>query len=210
MSTPCAASSRCGAPTRRPTWCSAAAATAGLYVNRRHFGTTPGLAGWWGSRKERPFDMAPTFAPAPGAGAWQISTVQVLSRAPLHGSLLIFEEAGIEAVRAKSLALTRYLMELLEATGLTAPPYNYAIGTPREDARRGGHVAVEHADGARIAKALKARGVIPDFRPPNVVRLAPIALYTSFADVWQVVQHLRAIIDGREHEAFAAERDLVA
>jgi kynureninase len=184
--------------------------TAGLYVNRRHFGTTPGLAGWWGSHKERQFDMAHTFDPAPGAGAWQISTVQVLSSAPLHGSLLIFAEAGIEAVRAKSLALTRCLMELLEAAGLTAPPYNYAIGTPREDARRGGHVAVEHADGARIAKALKARGVVPDFRPPNVVRLAPVALYTSFADVWQVVQHLRAIVDGHEHEAYATGRELVA
>ena len=184
--------------------------TAGLYVNRRHLGTTPGLAGWWGSHKERQFDMAHTFDPAPGAGAWQISTVQVLSSAPLHGSLLIFEEAGIEAVRAKSLALTRYLMELLEATGLTAPPYNYAMGTPREDARRGGHVAVEHADGARIAKALKARGVVPDFRPPNVVRLAPVALYSSFADVWQVVQHLRAIVDGHEHEAYATGRELVA
>ncbi len=184
--------------------------TAGLYVNRRHFGRAPGLAGWWGSHKERQFDMAHTFDPAPGAGAWQISTVQVLSSAPLHGSLQIFAEAGIEAVRAKSLALTRYLMDLLEATGLTAPPYGYAIGTPREDARRSGHVAVEHREGARIAKALKARGVIPDFRPPNVVRLAPIALYTSFAEVWQVVEHLRAIVDNREHEAYAVGRELVA
>jgi kynureninase len=113
-------------------------------------------------------------------------------------------------VREKSLKLTRYLMDLLETTGLTAAPYHYGIGTPQEDERRGGHVAVEHADGPRIVKALKARGVIPDFRPPNVIRLAPIALYTSFADVWQVIQHLRAIVDGREHEAFAAERDLVA
>jgi kynureninase len=184
--------------------------TAGLYVNRRHVGRAPGLAGWWGSHKERQFDMAHLFDPAPEAGAWQISTVQVLSSAPLHGSLQIFAEAGIEAVRAKSLAQTRYLMDLLEAIGLTAPPYGYAIGTPGEDARRGGHVAVEHREGARIAKALKARGVIPDFRPPNVVRLAPIALYTSFAEVWQVVEHLKAIVDHREHEAYAVGRELVA
>ncbi|HEX5504340.1 MAG TPA: kynureninase [Thermomicrobiales bacterium] len=184
--------------------------TAGLYVNRRHFGAAPGLAGWWGSDKARQFDMTAGFLPAPDAGAWQISTVQVLSSAPLHGSLAMFEEAGIARVRAKSLTLTRYLMDLLDATGLTAAPYGYAIGTPREDDRRGGHVAVEHADGARIAKALKARGVVPDFRPPNVVRLAPIALYTSFADVWQVVRHLREIIDNGEHERFAAGRELVA
>lgn len=184
--------------------------TAGLYVNRRHFGRTPGLAGWWGSHKERQFDMATGFDAAPDAGAWQISTIQTLSAAPLHGALAIFAEAGIAAVREKSLQLTRYLIDLLEASGLTAAPYNYGVGTPREDARRGGHVAVEHAEGPQIVKALKARGVVPDFRRPNVIRLAPIALYTSFADVWQLVQHLRAIIDGGEQEAFANERDLVA
>ena len=184
--------------------------TAGLYVNRRHFGRTPGLIGWWGSHKERQFDMATGFEPAPNAGAWQISTIQTLSAAPLQGSLAIFAEAGIAAVREKSLRLTRYLIDLLEATGLTAAPYNYGIGTPRDDARRGGHVAVEHEEGTRIVKALKARGVVPDFRQPNVIRLAPIALYTSYADVHQLVGHLRAIIDRREHEAFAAERDLVA
>jgi kynureninase len=184
--------------------------TAGLYVNRRHFGRTPGLAGWWGSHKERQFDMATGFDPAPDAGAWQISTIQVLSAAPLRGSLGIFAEAGIDAVREKSLRLTRYLMDLLAATGLTEAPYNYGIGTPREDDRRGGHVAVEHADGPRIVRALKARGVVPDFRGPNVIRLAPIALYTSFADVWQVVGHLRAIIDAGEHEAYAEGRALVA
>jgi kynureninase len=71
-------------------------------------------------------------------------------------------------------------------------------------------VAVEHADGPRIVKALKARGVVPDFRQPNVIRLAPIALYTSYADVWHVARHLKAIIDGGEHEAYAAGRELVA
>jgi kynureninase len=184
--------------------------TGGLYVNRRHFGRAPGLAGWWGSHKERQFDMASIYDQAPDAGAWQISTVQVLSSAPLVGSLAIFAEAGIERVRAKSLAMTRYLMDLLTAEGLLGVPYNYAIGTPDEDERRGGHVAVEHADGPRIVKALKARGVIPDFRQPNVIRLAPIALYTTYADVWHVVQHLRAIIDGGEHEVYAQGRELVA
>jgi kynureninase len=68
--------------------------TGGLYVNSRHFGRAPGLAGWWGSHKERQFDMAPVYDQAPDAGAWQISTVQVLSSAPLVGSLAIFAEAG--------------------------------------------------------------------------------------------------------------------
>lgn len=184
--------------------------TAGLYVNRRHFGTRPGLAGWWGSHKQRQFDMLPDFEAAPDAGAWQISTIQVLSAAPLYGSLAIFAEAGIEAVRAKSLALTEYLMALVEARGLTTDPYKYAIGTPRAPERRGGHVAVEHAAAAQIVKALKARGMIPDFRPPNVIRVAPIALYTTFHDVWQLVQALSEVIDNGEHLAFANERNLVA
>ena len=182
----------------------------GLYVNRRHFGTAPGLAGWWGSDKERQFDMRPEFTGAGGAGAWQISTTPLLSTAPLAGSLRHFTEAGIEALRAKSLAQTTYLMDLIEGMGLTVPPYGYRIGTPREAERRGGHVAVEHDAGPRIARALKARRVIPDFRPPDVVRLAPIPLYTSYHDLWRTARHLKAIIDRGEHEAGDSGREIVA
>jgi kynureninase len=144
------------------------------------------------------------------AGAWQISTPSLLATAPLRGSLRLFHEAGIEALRAKSLAQTMYLMRLLEETGLTVPPYDFAIGTPRDPARRGGHLAIEHDAGPRIARALKARGVIPDFRAPNVIRLAPAPLYTSYHELWQTVQTLRAIIDHGEHLQVAAGRDLVA
>jgi kynureninase len=154
--------------------------------------------------------MATSFTPAADAGAWQISTVQVLSAAPLHGALTMIAEASLDAIRAKSLRLTGYLIELLEVTGLATPAYGCVIGTPREANRRGGHVAVEHPAAAQIVKALRARGVVPDFRPPDIIRLAPVALYTSFAEVWQVVQHLKAILDQREHEAFAPGRDLVA
>jgi kynureninase len=197
-------------------WCtykylnSGPGATGGLYVNRRHFGRTPGLAGWWGSHKDRQFDMASIFDPASNAGAWQISTLQVLSAAPLQATLAILAEVGMDAVRARSLRLTDYLMGLIDTTGLTDEPYAYAIGTPRAPARRGGHVAVEHAAAAQIVRALKTRGVVPDFRPPNVIRLAPVALYTTFSEVWQVVAHLRAIIDTGEHLSQAPGRDLVA
>lgn len=184
--------------------------TAGLYVNRRHFGIAPGLAGWWGSNKGTQFDMSHTFAGAAGAGAWQIGTPPLLSTAPLHGSLTMFAEAGIARVRAASLARTDYLIALIETMGLTAPPYSYTIGTPRDHARRGGHVAVEHAEAARIAKALKELGVVPDFRPPNIVRLAPIALYTSYEECWQAAQHLRTIVDERVYERYAVGRELVA
>lgn len=185
-------------------------ATGALYVNRRHFGKTPGLAGWWGYRKERQFDMLHQWEGAEHAGAWQISTPPILATAPLLGALQVIREAGIERIREKSLALTSYLIALLEATGLTAPPYSYTIVTPREPSRRGGHVAIAHPAGPRIAHALKRRGVIPDFRPPDIIRLAPVALYTSFHDVWQVASHLRAIIDTGDYRSGPGARDLVA
>jgi kynureninase len=182
----------------------------GLYVNRRHFGTTPGLTGWWGYNKEHQFDMLHEWESAPGAGAWQISTVPLLSTAPLLGSLRIFEEAGVDRIREKSLQQTEYLMNLMQATGLLESQYGYAIGTPADPKRRGGHVAIEHAEGPRIAKALKNRGVIPDFRQPNVVRLAPIALYTRYVDIWDVCMALKAIVDTGEYQGFAEGRDVVA
>lgn len=181
-----------------------------LYVNRKHFGTPPALPGWWGYQKERQFDMLHEFEPAAGAGAWQISTINVLSAAPIIGSMDIIDEAGIDAIRTKSLALTDYLIDLLEAGGLTQSPYGYGIGTPRDHSRRGGHVAIEHPNGPQIARALKNRGVVPDFRPPNVVRLAPVPLYSSFVDVWETVRHLREIIDTREYETLQESREVVA
>ncbi len=197
-------------------WCtykylnSGPGSTAGLYVNRKHFGVAPGLAGWWGSNKATQFDMMHTFSGAGNAGAWQIGTPPLLSTAPLQGSLQMFQEADIDRIRAASLARTDYLIDLIEAMGLTDAPYGYSIGTPRDHARRGGHVAVEHAEAARIGKALKARGVVPDFRPPNIVRLAPIALYTAYDECWQAAQHLKAIIDERAYETVAIGRELVA
>ncbi|GHI01064.1 kynureninase [Neobacillus kokaensis] len=179
----------------------------GLYVNRKHFGANPGLAGWFGSRKDKQFDLEHTFTPAETAGAYQIGTPHVLSMAPLLGSLEIFAEAGIENIRKKSLEINQYFMELIEVelAGL-----GFTIGNPREDVRRGGHVCLEHPEAARICKSLKENGIIPDFRAPNVVRLAPIALYTSYEDVWNVVRILKEIMVEKQYEKFANEREIVA
>jgi kynureninase len=182
----------------------------GLFVHSKHFNRKPALPGWWGYQKERQFDMLHDFEPASGAGAWQISTINVLSAAPIIGALRIVEEAGLEHIRTKSLALTDYLIELIETGGLTTDEYGYGIGTPRDHGRRGGHVAVEHPHGPQIARALKQRGVVPDFRPPNVVRLAPVPLYTSFTDVWDTVAHLRAIIETGEYRTLNESREVVA
>lgn len=182
-------------------------AVGALYVNRRHFGTFPGLAGWFGSKKEKQFDMEHTLTHAEHAGAYQIGTPHVLSVAPLIGSLEIFADAGIERVRAKSLQINQYLMDLIE-TELSG--MGFVIGNPREDDRRGGHVCLEHHEAARICKALKENGVVPDFRAPNIIRLAPVALYTSYQDVWEAVQILKKIMDEKQYEKYKNEREVVA
>jgi kynureninase len=183
--------------------------TAFLYVNRKHHGLEPALAGWFGSAKDRQFDMSLEFTPADGAGRFQISSPSILNAAPLLGSFDILEEAGLGAIRAKSLRLTRFLMDMTDA--LLAPaPYGFSIGTPREDARRGGHVALVHPEAMRIAEALRGRGVVPDFRPPDIVRVAPVALYNTFEELVALAGHLRAIIETREYERCPSERRSVS
>ena len=178
-----------------------------LFVHQRHFGRQPGLAGWWGSDKQRQFDMSIEFTPASAAGAWQISTPSVLGAAALYGSLKLIHEAGLDRLREKSLALTELLIHLADRW---LAPLGFEVGTPREPARRGGHVALEHPEAVRIAKALKARQIIPDFRPPNVIRLAPIPLYTSYREVSDAVMALRTIVETGEHRRFDPERGAVA
>lgn len=179
----------------------------GLYVNKRHFGKMPGLAGWFSSAKEKQFDMEHTLTPAQSAGAFQIGTPHVLSVAPLIGSLEIFTEAGIENIRQKSLKINQYLINLIDTE---LADMGFFIGTPREDARRGGHVSLEHNEAARICKSFKENGIIPDFRAPNIIRLAPVALYTSYEEVWKVVQILKTIMTEKQYEKFKNEREVVA
>jgi kynureninase len=182
--------------------------TGSLYVNRRHFGSMPGLAGWFGNDRSTMFEMRTEFDPARTAAAWQIGTTTMLSSAPIEGSLRMMAEAGIGNIREKSLQITGYLMYLIDEM-LGGEPYNYGVATPREPERRGGHVGVTHEDAWRITQALIARGVVPDFRPPNIIRLAPIPLYISYHDVWTVARHLKTVIDGGEHEAFSDDRGTV-
>ena len=154
--------------------------------------------------------MRHQFEGAESAGAWQISTPPLLATAPLRGALRLFHQAGLDVLRAKSLAQTAYLADLLSESGLTEPPYSFTIGTPAAPEQRGGHLAVEHAEAARISRTLRARGFVPDFRAPNVIRLAPIPLYTSYHELWQTVQALREIIDTGAHLQLAEGRALVA
>ena len=182
--------------------------TGSIYVNKKHWGKMPGMAGWFGNARSTMFEMSTEFDPARTTTAWQIGTTTILSTAPIEGSLRMMHEAGIENIREKSLKITGYLMYLVDEM-LSKAPYNYGIATPRAPERRGGHVGVYHEEAWKINQALIARGVIPDFRPPNIIRLAPIPLYISYHDVWKVAQHLKAVIDNGEHHKFSDDRSTV-
>lgn len=177
-------------------------AIAGLYVNRRHFGKMPGMPGWWGNSWSNRFDFEIQFKPAENAEAWYVGNPSNFARAPVDGSSMMMDEVGIENIRHKSLKITRYLMDLVDAE-LSVEPYNYSIGNPREPERRGGHVAIMHEEGKRIDLALRDRGILTDFRPPKTIRLTPVPLYTSYVEVWECVQHLKAVIDNREYENYS-------
>src|SRR5699024_4996475 len=152
---------------------------AALYVHENHFGEIPGLAGWFSSNKAKQFEMEHTLTPAEDAGAFQIGSPHVLSMAPLIGAIELFQEAGIEQIRHKSLMLTEYMINLIYSE---LKEWEFTICNPIDEGKRGGHILLEHPEAARICKALKANNVIPDFRMPSGIRLAPVALYNSFTD----------------------------
>ncbi|GGA88905.1 kynureninase [Ornithinibacillus halotolerans] len=179
----------------------------GIYVNEKHLGKEPGLSGWFSSAKDKQFDLEYELTPALTAGAYQIGTPHILSLAPLIGSLEIFNEARIETIRKKSLQLTDYLIRLIEAE-LTE--YTFEITTPKEAHARGGHIYLTHQNAASICKALKSNGVIPDFRNPNGIRLAPVALYNTFEEVWKTVQILKRIMEEEQYKKYDNTRGVIA
>lgn len=182
-------------------------AVGGLFVNQKHFGKKPGLAGWFGSHKDKQFDLAIEMSPASDAGAYQIGTPNILSAAPLYGSLQMFAEVGVDAIRRKSLTQTDYMMFLIKEE---LRDFQFIIANPVDNERRGGHIYLVHEEAARICKALKDHRVIPDFRSPNGIRLAPVALYNSFEDVWNTVQILKKIMTEETYKKYENKRDVVA
>ncbi|GAA0372964.1 kynureninase [Bacillus horti] len=182
-------------------------AVGGLYVNAKHFGRIPGLTGWFGSRKDKQFDMEHQLTPAEHAGAFQMGTPHLLSMAPLIGSLELFNEAGIKKVRKKSIALNEYMQQLIEHE---LGSYGFELKSPLNSENRGGHLFLVHPEAARICKALKEEQIIPDFRSPNGIRLAPVALYNSYQDVWLTIQKLKEIMKEEKYKKFENKRGVVA
>jgi kynureninase len=168
-------------------WCSykylnaGPGAIGGCFIHERH--ERPHLAGWWGHEAATRFRMGPEFQAAAGAAGWQISNPPILSAAPLIASLALFEQAGLPRLRQKSVALTGYLEYLIDRL---APAVE--LITPRAVESRGCQLSVRvtgpQGRGRRVFAALTSLGVIGDWREPDTIRLAPIPLYNSFADVY--------------------------
>jgi kynureninase len=184
-------------------WCSykylnsGPGSVAGAFVHQRHLGKDlPLFAGWWGHDKAERFKMERTFKPMPTAEAWQVSNAPVFSMAVHRVALEQFDRAGIVKLRAKSEQLTAYLAfiiaDVAERTGT-----RLEVITPSDPMQRGCQLSIlAHGHGKALFNRITARGVVADWREPNVIRMAPVPLYNSFEDVWRFGQVLTECLGG--------------
>ncbi|HEX4674981.1 MAG TPA: kynureninase [Steroidobacteraceae bacterium] len=194
-------------------------AIGGCFVHERHFKDSH-LTGWWGHEEKTRFRMDPLFRPANGIAAWQISNPPILAAAPLIASLAIFQDARIERLRAKSIELTGFLEFLVERLGPdarfitprgvdsrgcqisiriansrneSAVP-NRSAGSPNDNTGSPAHVAAAPTRGRRVFERLGERGVVCDWRDPDVIRVAPVPLYNTFEEVFRFSEHLAEVL----------------
>ena len=146
----------------------------------------PVLAGWLGHA--RPFDFTDHYAPADGVTRHRCGTPSIIAYAALEGALSVFEGLDLNAIRHKSMALSELFIELVEASELGA---ELTLASPREAIRRGSHLSFSHDEGYTLMQRLIARGVIGDFRAPNLLRFGFAPLYVRYVDVWDAVEILR-------------------
>jgi kynureninase len=146
------------------------------------------IQGWFGQRDQ--FAMGQGYDPAPGIREWQTGTPGILGLAAAEEGIRLVAEAGIAGTRAKGVALTEYAIALHDAW---LAPLGFTLGSPRDPRRRGAHVAVRRDDARELTAQLIERGVVPDFREPDSIRLGLSPLTTSFADVHEGIRRLREI-----------------
>lgn len=164
----------------------------GIFVNSHHGNDsrTFRLAGWWGNEEDTRFQMRKGFIPQRGAAGWQMSNAPVFNMVAHRAALDIFDKAGMTALREKSLRLTGYLEFLLRQLELP-----FEIITPSDPAQRGCQLSLLFQErGREVFDALSARGVVADWREPNVIRVAPVPLYNTFADVFALYDALHGVM----------------
>ena len=188
-------------------WCSykyinaGPGAIGGLFVHERNSkpledGTHRNrLSGWWGGDKKTRFQMNNTFEPISGAGGFQMSNPSTVDLTSLCGSLEVYHLTTMQALREKSLKLTKYLEDLL--IDLQKKGGQFKILTPLDPERRGAQLSLKLEEGllAVVMHELEARAVILDERKPDVIRVAPAPLYNNFTDVWKFMEAFKAALD---------------
>ncbi|MEE4191008.1 MAG: kynureninase [Halieaceae bacterium] len=170
-------------------------APAWVYAARRHQDAIQQpLSGWMGHRA--PFAFDPEYEAAPGMLQYLCGTPPILSMAALDAALDLFAEVDMEALRAKSVALGTLFLELLQKTELAA---ELRLLSPSASEQRGSQLAFSHPQAYGLVQAWIERGVVADFREPDVLRVGFAPLYNSYGDIWQALEALREVVAGREH-----------
>jgi kynureninase len=176
-------------------------APAFVYVRQEHQDRLrQPIWGWFGQREQ--FAMGPSYDPAPGIDAFATGTPQVIGTVAVEEGARLLGEVGLDRLRAKSLALTGYLIGLADEW-LTS--LDFALASPREDTRRGGHVTLRHSEALRISQALIREKVVGDYRTPDRLRLGPAPITTSFTDVWEAMDRLRRIATDKAYDDLPTE-----
>lgn len=157
---------------------------------------------WWGHAE--PFAFELDFRPAAGIRRFHTGTMPIISLAAVQGGIEDVARAGIDAIRAKSVSLTEFLIQMWEQH---LAPLGFVLASPRDPSSRGGHISLAHPDSWAIATAMiELTSVIPDFRAPDNIRLAPAPLYTSHVDVHTAVGRIKRLVESDALSGFAGRR----
>jgi len=178
-------------------------APAFLYVNKRiQNEVTSPIWGWWGQKDPFEFDL--DYQPAPGVQRFLVGTAPILSMLAMEAALTPLLEAGMDALRAKSVLMTDYASYL---TDHLLAPLGFSLGSPRDSARRGSHISIRHKEGYRINRAMiEELNVIPDFRAPDNIRLGFAPLYISFTDIWEGFDRIRKVVEEKRYEKYPKQK----
>jgi len=161
--------------------------------------------GWFGQRDQ--FEMGPRYDPAPGISAFLTGTPDVMGAVAVEEGARLLAEAGLPQLRAKSIALTEYLIALADSSLV---PLGFAVASPRDPVRRGGHVSLRHDDARQLSHALLRAGIVADYRTPDRIRLAPVPLFNSFTQVWDAMDRLRELAASKSYTDIPPEQPLVS
>jgi kynureninase len=163
---------------------------------RHHVALNQPLKGWHGHAQ--PFAFADSYVAGKGMDHMLVGTAPQLSLISLEAALEAFDDVDMHALRRKSEALTNLFIRLVDQE---LSSFNFDVATPRDASQRGSQVALTHPEAYAIMQAMIARGVIGDFRAPDILRFGFAALYVSFADVWQTVANLKAVMASSEWQS---------